>query len=556
MQRKTRFSLKRSARGLAVFVGSMFAAMAQAHAEGASASPNAAVPAPHPVAEMQAEKYFPGKNSDAPPQRIFRLTREQIDATVRAVLPQYWTQPIKTVMARDPLQTNYEYADLLSVNSANFGALTSWIGAIAARVRKNPAGVITCAGGNSRPAECLEQQARSFAFRAFRGDVSDERLGAITAFYASRVKDAGFEQATGDLVEVVLNSPHFLYRNDLDSERTRSKARLLQSLTYTFTDAPPSALNFKPEQAAAYFRSRQDAAVTLDAVLTAPAARDKLKRFFIAWLEIKDPADFTISPNYYSDFNPALAGAMVDEADRFLTEQLSTSAPKLRDITQTQILPQSKNLGAIYGTPASDPIAAKLAETEPSQRMGIFSLPAILASHSGPTNTRPIKRGVFWAKKVMCMDMKVPPKDLHIDVYDLPGATERQKIEQSTSRAACIGCHKVINPLGFFQENYDAIGKWRTTDNGRPIDASALIDFLGEGPPRKTETPLEAMKLLTGSSMFRQCFVRQLFRFYMGRNEEASDDPVLRQMFVRFSRDQDILKTVNVLTASDRILRP
>ena len=72
-----------------------------------------------------------------------------------------------------------------------------------------------------------------------------------------------------------------------------------------------------------------------------------------------------------------------------------------------------------------------------------------------------------------------------------------------------------------------------------------------------TQSPVEAMKVLTSSTMFKQCFVRQLFRFYMGRNEEASDDPVLRRMFLKFSNtDQDILKTVSVLAASDRILMP
>ena len=147
--------------------------------------------------------------------------------------------------------------------------------------------------------------------------------------------------------------------------------------------------------------------------------------------------------------------------------------------------------------------------------------------------------------------------DRLITTGDLPGATERQRIEQSTNRPACAGCHSVINPLGFFQESYDAIGKWRTEDNNQPVDSSIVIDFLGEGPKKTTQSPVEAMKVLTSSTMFKQCFVRQLFRFYMGRNEEASDDPVLRRMFLKFSNsDQDILKTVSVLAASDRILMP
>ncbi len=525
-------------------------------AEGTATPQLKRVPPPRLYVDVLAERYFPNTAQKAPEPRIFRLTRDQLDATVRSLLPSYFATSVKSVMARDPLQTNYEYAELLSVNAANFGGLTNWIGDIANRVRTKPSGVITCAKSDSA---CIDTQARAFIVRAFRGDVTAEKLAQTAAFYQSRIKETTFEQATGDLVEVVLNSPAFLFRKEIDSEPERSlaEARRLQTLTYTLADAPPEAFALQSANASQYFRSGQQAAITLDTIITAPAAKDKLKRFFNAWLEIKEPADFTISTNYYADFNPQLAAAMLSETDAFLASRLAKPAPKLRDITQTTPAAPQANLSAIYGTPGADPIAAMIAADESPQRMGIFSLPAVLASHSGPTNTRPIKRGVFWAKKLMCMDMQPPPPSLHIEIYDLEGATEREKIHQATQRSACVGCHKVINPLGFFQENYDAIGKWRTLDNGQPVDASVLIDFLGEGSPKKTQTPVDAMKVLTNSTMFKQCFVRQLFRFYMGRNEEPADDTVLRQMFLKFSAtDQDILNTVYVLTSSDRLVKP
>ena len=118
-----------------------------------------AVPAPRLYVDTLAEKYFPGTAQKAPAPRIFRLTRDQLDATVRSLLPTYVTQSVKTVMARDPLQTNYEYAELLSVNAANFGGLTGWIGDIAGRVRAAPAAVINCPKTDSG---CQETAARGF----------------------------------------------------------------------------------------------------------------------------------------------------------------------------------------------------------------------------------------------------------------------------------------------------------------------------------------------------------------------------------------------------------
>ena len=171
-------------------------------------------------------------------------------------------------------------------------------------------------------------------------------------------------------------------------------------------------------------------------------------------------------------------------------------------------------------------------------------------------DSRPIKRGVFWVRKVMCMDLEPPPKDIHPKLYELTGATERQRIEQSTAGPNCAGCHKVINPFAFFQESYDALGRWRAEDKGLPIDTSMLIDFLDEDPV-KTTSAVEALRTLTGSLMFKQCFVRQLFRFYMGRNEEPSDDQLLRRMFFEFAHkdEQDILGALRTLVSSDRIDR-
>ena len=103
-----------------------------------------------------------------------------------------------------------------------------------------------------------------------------------------------------------------------------------------------------------------------------------------------------------------------------------------------------------------------------------------------------------------------------------------------TAQAPCIGCHAYINPFGFMQENYDAIGRYRTREEGRAIDANISVAFLDEGP-FESSSPVDALRGFTRSFRFQQCFVRQLFRFYSGRDETAGDDPVLRQMFFDFA---------------------
>ena len=179
----------------------------------------------------------------------------------------------------------------------------------------------------------------------------------------------------------------------------------------------------------------------------------------------------------------------------------------------------------------------------------------MIASHSGPTTTRLVKRGVFFVRKVMCMPLGAPPQGLDTSVPTTAGATERERIETVTAKETCAGCHAYINPFGFVQENYDAIGRWRTTDDGHPIDPSISVDFLDEGPVT-TNSPVDALKTFTRSWRFQQCFARQLFRFYTGRDETKGDDPVLRRMLVDFANGgQDIVGMLRALANSPAFSR-
>ncbi len=504
-----------------------------------------------------ARKYFPSDEQQTSPRRIFRLTRDQIDQTVKFLLPDFHTQSVKEVMAKDPLQTNYEFAELLSFNSANLGPLSGWIKGIAGRVKAKPAGVINCQAQNNAE-DCLRDQARAFILKAVRGDLRGEKVEQIVEFYVTAFKASGHAQATADLVELVLSSSHFLFRKEqVDVRRGRPiPEQDLQALTYTLADVPPDRLKLASANALELLQTPTESANTVQTILASKESREKLVRFFKAWLEIAGPGEFTISTEAFPAFTAKLQTAMLEETDRFLRYQLAKPKPKLKDITQSTDGFVSKPLETVYGAKAADPAGAKPVNLDPAKRFGIFSQPALIASHSGPSETRLIKRGVFWVRKAMCMEMEPPPQGLDISLYETKDGTERQKVEDGTQGKACIGCHKVINPFAFFQENYGALGDWRTTDNNQPIDASIKIDFLDEAPVT-TRTPVEALKVFTSSAMFKQCFVRQLFRFYMGRNEEPADDALLRRMYVAFAEndEQDILKLVDVLAASDRIKR-
>jgi hypothetical protein len=482
-----------------------------------------------------AQRYFPGAAPDPAEARLMRLTRTQLDRTAQIVLPGVGAPSALSTLPSDPLQTNYEYSDNLTFNAANFTPFNDWVAGLADLARTNPALVVDCASEGDAPA-CLTQQARAFVTRAFRGVADETLLTRYAEFFGQSVGEVGLAEATADLVAVTLGSPHFAFRDEVQTDTAGFllPAQRLQAISYTLADVPPEALDLgAPANALA---NAEQVEATVQRLLDSEAGRDKLVRFFLAWLEVKEPTEFTIASSVFPEFTPELAQSIVAETRAFIAEQLQTSAPRLADLMEVSRAVVSAESSFLYGLDSASQGSA--IELDPSQRFGLFTQPAVLASHSGPTNTRLVKRGVFFTRKVMCLPLGVPPAGLDTSIPEIDGASERQRIEAATQNSTCAACHTFINPFGFMLENYDAIGRYRTSDEqGLPIDASISVDFLDEGP-LATDSPVAALQGFTRSHRFQQCFTRQLFRFYMGRNETAGDDPLLRQMFFEFANNQ------------------
>jgi hypothetical protein len=495
-----------------------------------------------------ALRYFPGQAAGAGSKRLSRLTRRQLDLTTSSLLPEHSGTSALAALPRDPLQTNYEYAANLGFSASNFTPFTQLVDAISASVERSPASVIDCQAQGNAPA-CLEEGVRGFVGRAFRGIVSDTQLTRFVSFFSSSVEAVGIERATADLVNVTLTSPSYVFRDEVQTDDIGRllPAQRLQHLSYTLADSPPQAVGLTIPARDAKPLADADFAKAVDGVLSTPAARSKLVRFFESWLEIKEPDELDISAEAFPELTPEVASAVVADTRAFLDQQLQAALPTLRDVTEASAAIVSRPSAFLYGLQAS----SGRVELDPTQRLGIFSQPAVITSHSGPTTTRLVKRGVFFTRKVMCVPLGVPPPDTDTTVPVDAGLTERERIENVTQPARCAACHAFINPFGFMQENYDAIGRYRTEDEGQPVDASISVDFLDEGP-LSTSSPVEALRGFTRSLRFQQCFARQLFRFYMGRDETAGDDPLLRQLFFEFAQNgaQSLLGMLRSLAGS------
>jgi hypothetical protein len=501
-----------------------------------------------PALQAAALRYFPNTAAGSGHARLFRLTRTQLDLTTQSLLPKASMKTALSVLPRDPLQTNYEYAANLSFNQANFTPYVGWVDELAAAVRANPTSVVSCSDMSDMT--CLKSQAEGFVSKAFRGLATPAQLDKFLSFFVTDVQQLGLADAVADLVALTLTSPSYVFRDEVPREAAQlSAAQRLQNISYALADASPEALGLASAEASKHVGTPDAQARTIDLVLKSDLARQKLVRFFGAWLEVREPEEFTIDSTVFPLFSTELARAAVADTQAFLKKKLIGDAPSLRAITQADDAIVSAALAEVYGVSKASP--AELLKLDPMQRLGIFTQPAVIASHSGPTTTRLIKRGVFFTRKVMCLPLGLPPAGVNTTLPEGMFKTERERVEMATQSGTCQGCHSVINPFGFMQENYDAIGRYRTRDNGAAIDAHVMLRVLDEGP-LDTSSPVEALSAITDSLLFEQCFTRQFFRFYLGREEMPEDNAALREMFIGFAdKDrQDILRLMRTLALS------
>src|SRR5205085_6440952 len=171
----------------------------------------------------------------------------------------------------------------------------------------------------------------------------------------------------------------------------------------------------------------------------------------------------------------------------------------------------NNRLAAFYGlsTNATDNFVKVM--LKPKERSGVLTHPYLLAAFSYQRLTSPIHRGVFLTRNIVGRSLKPPPMAMTFKDADFaPNLTMRQKVAELTRPQACQGCHSVINPLGFSLEQYDAVGRFRTSDNDRPVDA--ISDYLtDDGQTVRFAGARDVAEFAIGSPQAQSAFIQQLF---------------------------------------------
>jgi hypothetical protein len=374
----------------------------------------------------------------------------------------------------------------------------------------------------------------------------------------SEKEGRGIEDAVKRVVLLALKSPRFLYvglENGTEFE-------IAERLSFGLWDSLPDRELWK---AASEGRLRTREQVTRQArrMLGDPRARAKMQAFFHHWLQMDRIENVSKDEKIFPGFTPAIIADLRTSLDLFLADTLWSETADYRALLQADYLFLNNRLAEFYGvsTNATDDFAK--VKLNPEQRSGVLTHPYLLAAFSYQKFTSPIHRGVFLTRNIVGRALKPPPMAMTFKDADFaPNLTMREKVAQLTRPQACQTCHSVINPLGFSLEQYDAVGRFRTSDHDQPINS--VSDYAtDDGQTVHLAGARDVASFALGSEQALNGFIEQLFHHVVKQPALAYGADTLdrlRQSFVasEFNLQKLLvdIATVSALRGSEKAPTP
>ncbi|HKU43365.1 MAG TPA: DUF1592 domain-containing protein, partial [Polyangiales bacterium] len=345
------------------------------------------------------------------------------------------------------------------------------------------------------------------------------------------------------VLETLLQSPKFVYRVELSNQAQRgviplSGYEVASRLSFLLVNTTPDAQLLSAAEAGELANADGVAKHALR-LLQGQPARDTVRDFHHQWLDLDIyPNKLTKDPKQFPTVTPDLAPVLQGEVERYVD---AISFQRKSGFISLMTAPFSfvnKTTAPLYGLSGNYGDALTEAQLDPEQRAGLITQLGFLATHAFSGLSSPIHRGVFIQRRLLCNAIPDPPPNVP-SLPPLDGSrikTTRQQVDMHTAPEPCATCHhKIINPVGFGLENYDAVGRFRTTENGEPIDASGTLAGTVDKAP--FESGVELAQALADAPEARLCYAKSWFRYTLGRAEADGDACTLQKIADKLGDD-------------------
>lgn len=404
---------------------------------------------------------------------------------------------------------------------------------------------------------CFQTFITQFAPRAYRRPVESSELAELTTLQKTLREYGDFRTSVQGVVEAMLQSPDFLYRlefgeTDAQGRRRPTGVEMANRLSYFLWGAPPDE---ELLQVAANGGLRDAASVRAQAerLLEHPNARKLIQFFFENYLPINALSDQTRSPEQYPMFNRQIGALMYEETWRFLEHEIFEGAGTWDAILTAPYTFVNERLASYYGIEGVKGDEFRKVDIDTSKRLGLLTQASIMTGTTVTNYTNPVRRGHFILSHILCVDIPLPPAELAARATPpepYTGSTGRERYTQHSKDAICATCHAQMDPPGFALENFDAVGRWRDTENDVPIDASGKLAAIGE-----FNGPVEMVQALAENPATHRCFASEWQSFAYGRQLDPQDSCNRSKLDTAFNESgHDIRQLLLSITQTDGFL--
>jgi len=410
--------------------------------------------------------------------------------------------------------------------------------------------------------QCASQFIDAFGPRAYRRALAPEERARMLALYTSARQSFDFNGAVGAVIEAMLLSPQFLYR----LESTLPVAGnpnvlavdswgLASRLSYFLWGSMPDPALFDVVRAGQLVTAA-DVRAQAERMFDDPRTRSVVRHFNRYWLDIGGVDGQTKDAALFPDYTSAIGPLLRQQTENFVEHVYFGGAGTLNDLLTAPYTFMNGPLATFHGL-SNGPTGEAFVKVDldPTRHSGVLTEPSILSWNATADRTHPILRGVFIRRKFLCQEPPPPPPgvvDSRGTIAD-PNATERERLAIHSQDPICAACHASIEPIGLAFENFDATGRWRDLEGGRPVDATGHI--LGTDVEGDVNGAIELTQKLAQSEQVRQCVALNWFRFANGRGETEQDVCSTQRVNQRFADSGGNLRElVLTMTQTDAFL--
>lgn len=501
------------------------------------------------------------------PSPIRRMTRFEYNSTVRDLLGDT-TSPASTFGAEEEaLGFNNNAANLtVSDQLANKYLLAAEGVSERATDPAVMAATLGCDVAVNGQDACAQQFIATFLPRAFRRPITQEEKDAFLALYQKGLLEPEepdtFRVGIQLVIQAALQSPAFLYRVEmgLPAEAGATYTRLghhemASRLSYFLWGTMPDPELFAAADAGK-LGTKEEIEQQARRMLDDPKARDAIAEFHAQWLDYDRIGNITKDAMLFPDYSPAIGQMMREEVRAFVDHAVFDGQGDLATLLTAPYSVMPPELAPFYGLTAPEGAApgqpVKI-DLDPGQRGGLLTLGALMAINAHTNQTSPVHRGKLVRENFLCFTMPPPPPDIVI-VPPEPGdgTTAKERFKQHSEDKACSGCHRLMDPIGFAFEHYDSIGRYRTMEEGKPIDATGSV---ADSDIPDFEDAVDLVNKMADSEDVQGCYVKQWFRFGYGRGESKADACTVQTLQEGFIENGgDVKELLVALTQTDSFL--